>query len=104
KLHDPLGRGSRPEGIQGAASLVRQGRDAGVQEPMMDAAVKAMPAIDSALDRALDEQRIVGAVVLIARDGEIVYRRAAGLADRERGIPMREQAVFRLASLTKPLV
>jgi CubicO group peptidase (beta-lactamase class C family) len=64
----------------------------------------ATPAIDSAIDRALGEQRIVGAVVLIARDGEIVVRRAVGLADRERGTPMREQAVFRLASLTKPLV
>src|SRR5687768_9898404 len=38
------------------------------------------------------------------QDGEIVYRRAAGFADRERGLPMREHAVFRLASLTKPLV
>ena len=30
-LHDPLGRGARPQGIQGAAALVRQGRDAGIQ-------------------------------------------------------------------------
>lgn len=60
--------------------------------------------IDAAIDRALAEQRIVGAVVLIARDGQVIYRRAAGLADRERAIPMRENAVFRLASLTKPLV
>jgi CubicO group peptidase (beta-lactamase class C family) len=67
-------------------------------------AAKATPTIDSAIDRALGEQRIVGAVVLIARGGEIVYRRAAGLADRERGMPMREDAVFRLASLTKPFV
>ena len=62
------------------------------------------PAVDSAIDRALAEHRVVGAVVLVARDGEIVYRRAAGLADRERAVAMREQAVFRLASLTKPLV
>src|SRR5262247_1073614 len=48
--------------------------------------------------------RLVGAIVLVARDGQIVYRRAAGLADRERAVPMREEAVFRLASLTKPLV
>src|SRR5436309_7633321 len=60
--------------------------------------------IDSVIDRALGDHRIVGAVVLVAQDGEIVYRRAAGLADRERGTPMREHAVFRLASLTKPLV
>jgi CubicO group peptidase (beta-lactamase class C family) len=61
-------------------------------------------AIDTAIDQALGDQRIVGAVVLIARDGHIVYRRAAGLSDRERAIPMREQSIFRLASLTKPLV
>src|SRR4029077_10604871 len=60
--------------------------------------------IDSAIDRALAENSIVGAVVLIAQAGETIYNRAAGLADRERGIPMREDAVFRLASLTKPLV
>jgi CubicO group peptidase (beta-lactamase class C family) len=60
--------------------------------------------IDSAIERALAENRIVGAVVLIAQNGEIIYNRAAGLADRERGIAMRENAVFRLASLTKPLV
>jgi CubicO group peptidase (beta-lactamase class C family) len=64
----------------------------------------ATRAIDAAIDQALGEQRIIGAVVLIARNGQLVYRRAAGLADRERGVAMPEQAVFRLASLTKPLV
>jgi CubicO group peptidase (beta-lactamase class C family) len=71
---------------------------------MSIAVATTTPAIDSAIDRALAEQRIVGAVVLAAQNGELVYCRAAGLADRERGIPMRENAVFRLASLTKPLV
>jgi CubicO group peptidase (beta-lactamase class C family) len=60
--------------------------------------------IDAAIDQALADQRIVGAVVLVAQDGQIIHRRAAGLADRERGTPMREDAVFRLASLTKPIV
>jgi len=66
--------------------------------------VSTTPNIDAAIDRALKDNRLVGAVVLIARGGEIAYRRAAGLADRERKILMREEAVFRLASLTKPLV
>jgi CubicO group peptidase (beta-lactamase class C family) len=60
--------------------------------------------VDGAIDRALAEQRLVGTVVLIARDGEIVYHRAAGLADREADRPMREDAIFRYSSLTKPLV
>jgi CubicO group peptidase (beta-lactamase class C family) len=64
----------------------------------------ATPAIDGAIDRALAEARIVGAVVLVARDGALIYRRAAGLADRERQVPMREHAVFRLASVSKPFV
>ena len=50
------------------------------------------------------ERRIVGTVVLVAHDGRLIYRRAAGLADREAGRPMDEQLVFRLASFTKPIV
>src|SRR3954464_2070962 len=60
--------------------------------------------IDAAIDRALVEKRLVGTVVLVARDGRLVYRRAAGLADREAGRPMREDAVFRFSSVTKPFV
>ncbi|GLK57649.1 CubicO group peptidase (beta-lactamase class C family) [Methylopila capsulata] len=61
-------------------------------------------ALGAAIDAALADRRIVGAVVLVARDGKLVYRRAAGLADREAGLPMREDVIFRLASVTKPLV
>ena len=61
-------------------------------------------AVDAAITNALDEKRLVGAVVLVARDGEIVHRRAGGLADREKGLAMREDTIFRLASITKPIV
>ena len=60
--------------------------------------------VDTAIDTALAEQKVVGLVVMIARDGQIVYSRAAGLADREAKQPMREDTVFRLASMTKPIV
>ncbi|MBB3265150.1 CubicO group peptidase (beta-lactamase class C family) [Azospirillum sp. OGB3] len=60
--------------------------------------------LDPVIDRALSEKRIVGAVVLVAKDGKMVYRRAAGYADREAGTKMREDAIFRLASVTKPFV
>ncbi|VWC27071.1 serine hydrolase [Burkholderia lata] len=60
--------------------------------------------LDDALDRALADARMVGAVVLVARDGELRYARAVGFADREAGTPMREDALFRLASVTKPVV
>ncbi|MBT9386895.1 beta-lactamase family protein [Pseudooceanicola sp. CBS1P-1] len=60
--------------------------------------------IDSAIDKALTENRVVGTVVLVAHEGRILHRRAAGLADRESDRPMQEDAIFRLASITKPLV
>jgi CubicO group peptidase (beta-lactamase class C family) len=60
--------------------------------------------IDAVIDRAITEQRIVGAVVLINRDGKLVYQRAAGLADREAKRPMQIDTVFRLSSVSKPIV
>lgn len=59
--------------------------------------------VDAAIDAAL-VQRIVGCVIIINRDGEEIYARAAGLADREANVPMRRDAIFRLASVTKPIV
>ena len=59
--------------------------------------------IDAAIDAALGD-RIVGCVVLVQRKGQAVYARAAGLADREAGRAMAQDAVFRLASVTKPIV
>ncbi|KVZ06632.1 class A beta-lactamase-related serine hydrolase [Burkholderia stagnalis] len=67
-----------------------------------DAALRSR--LDGALERALADERMVGAVVLVARHGALRYARAVGLADREAGTPMREDALFRLASVTKPIV
>ncbi|ATU71870.1 penicillin-binding protein [Komagataeibacter rhaeticus] len=56
------------------------------------------------METAVQTGRLVGAVVLVAVDGQPVVTEAVGLADRERGLPMRADTVFRLASLTKPVV
>lgn len=60
--------------------------------------------LDQVFASALAQRRIVGAVALVARGGDIVYRRAHGHADREAARPMREDTLFRLASVTKPIV
>lgn len=59
--------------------------------------------VDAAIDAAL-VNRIVGCVILIKRDGEEIYARAAGFADREGGVAMARDSIFRLASVTKPIV
>lgn len=59
--------------------------------------------VNAAIDAALTD-RIVGCVILINKDGQEIFARAAGLADREAGRPMERNAIFRLASVTKPIV
>lgn len=60
--------------------------------------------ISAAMDKAIAEKRIVGTVVMVARDGELIFSRAAGLADREAQKPVKEDTIFRYASVTKPFV
>jgi CubicO group peptidase (beta-lactamase class C family) len=59
--------------------------------------------VDAAIDAALVD-RIVGCVVLVNKDGKEVYARTAGLADRETGRKLERNAIWRLASVTKPIV
>ncbi len=60
--------------------------------------------VDAVIDQAIAENRIVGAVVLVAHDGKLVYQRAAGLVDKETRKPMQPDALFRLSSVSKPIV
>lgn len=60
--------------------------------------------VDRVVAKAIEEHRIVGAVVMVAQNGQVLYDKASGLADREQNRPMQKDTVFRLASMTKPLV
>ncbi len=52
----------------------------------------------------VDRGELPGAVLLIARGDKIAYLRAIGYQDREKQTPMKTDAIFRLASMTKPIV
>src|SRR5881628_3744731 len=59
--------------------------------------------IDSFVQRAVDSNRIAGAVVLIMRDGQTAYERAFGWADKEARRRMTTDAIFRIASQSKAI-
>jgi len=59
--------------------------------------------VDSLWDRYISEGKIPGVVTVIARHGEIVHLRTQGMMDVEDGRVMRPDAIFRLASMTKPI-
>ncbi|HWA12047.1 MAG TPA: serine hydrolase domain-containing protein [Burkholderiales bacterium] len=52
----------------------------------------------------VEKGRLPGAVFLVARHGKLVYADAVGLLDPGKGRPMRPDAIFRIYSMTKPLV
>ncbi len=57
--------------------------------------------VDAVFKKAIAEKRIVGAVILIYKDGKEVYRAARGFKDRENNIPMTDDTIFRFSSLSK---
>ena len=59
--------------------------------------------IDGWMDRLVEEGKLAGLSVLVARRGGVAYRRCSGLADRERGTAMAADTIVRIYSMTKPL-
>ena len=57
-------------------------------------------AVDS-LFSAYSGDRVPGASVVVIRDGQVILRRAYGMADLERRVPATPETDYRLASLTK---
>ena len=55
-------------------------------------------------NREVQAKRLPGAVVLVARKGRIAYQEAFGVVDPATGALMPRDAVFRMWSMTKPLV
>ena len=60
--------------------------------------------IGTVLRADIEKGRIPGAVVAIARKGKLVHFEAYGYADKEAGTPMTRDAIFAIASMTKPMV
>ena len=56
------------------------------------------------IQQAVDSGEIPGAVMMVARKGKLVYQRAFGMQDTPAGVPMRTDSIFRIFSMTKPVV
>ena len=60
--------------------------------------------IDQHLEqRYLAHKKIAGALTLVARRGRIAHLAPLGMMDVERGVPMREDTLFRIYSMSKPI-
>lgn len=61
-------------------------------------------ALKNILQAEIDVQRLPGAVVLLARHGKTAWVESLGMQDPQARIAMRDDAIFRLYSMSKPIV
>jgi CubicO group peptidase (beta-lactamase class C family) len=62
-----------------------------------------LPRITQMVQRYIDTKQITGAVSIVSRRGKVAYFEAQGLMDLESRTPMRKDAIFRMASMSKPV-
>lgn len=63
----------------------------------------AVKRIDSTLKAYIDKDQIAGVSALVYEQGEEVYFKAFGFADRERNMPMDRSTIAMIYSMTKPI-
>ena len=56
------------------------------------------------LTREIERKRLPGAVAMIARQGKLGFLEAFGVQDPASGAPMQNDSIFRIYSMTKPVV
>ena len=60
--------------------------------------------ISPTIQKFIEEEKIAGAVAIVARRGRVVHFEAYGMRHREVQAPMRTDTIFRIYSMTKPVV
>ena len=60
--------------------------------------------LDANINQWIKEDQLNGATAIILRNGKIVYHKSFGFANKEQNIPMKNDNIFRIASMTKPII
>jgi CubicO group peptidase (beta-lactamase class C family) len=60
--------------------------------------------LSAVFQREIDRKRLPGAVALVARRGKVAYCESLGVRDPASGVSMSQDTIFRIYSMTKPIV
>ena len=60
--------------------------------------------LDAVMQRYIDANMLAGSVSLVARQGKVVHLKAQGDRYIEENEPMKDDAIFVIMSMTKPIV
>ena len=87
--------------VQGAFA---QAPKAGAPDEVAGMSRARLARIAPAMKEQIDKNIFPGAVTIVARHGKVVHYEAHGYLDAAKSKPMQKDALFRLASMTKPIV
>src|SRR6187431_1372052 len=59
---------------------------------------------DATINQWIKEDQLNGATTIILRNGKIVYHKSFGFANKQQNISMKNDNIFRIASMTKPII
>ena len=82
-----------------SAALVVSG---GLRPPLAKGEENLAP-FDTLLTDFMAEHKLPGAAVAVTRGGKLAYARGFGLADVDKKLPVKPDALFRIASVSKPI-
>ncbi len=97
----PIGQNSRLRSAACVVVLLLSGTSWACGRTPTESPEPGLASADSLVALWVDEGRIPGAVLLVARDGEVRHRAAYGLASAAESLQMTTSTVFDLASVTK---
>jgi CubicO group peptidase (beta-lactamase class C family) len=91
--------------LAGGAGMAQAQEPAAVQHPeALGFSPAGLQTLTKAYQGYVDSGQLPGAVLLVARGDKVALFQAVGFQDREKKIPMKTDSIFRLASMTKPIV
>ena len=65
---------------------------------------EGIDAVQAAMRGLVDEGRLAGVTTLVARHGQVVLFDAYGVRDLDTRAPVTKDTIFRIASMTKPII
>src|SRR5262249_31000580 len=84
-------------------AIVLRGGAAPAQNGLPTLGQNAATEIDAILQRNVQQGTVPGVVVMVANKDRVLYQGASGLMDSGKQKPMSKDAIFRIASMTKPV-
>jgi CubicO group peptidase (beta-lactamase class C family) len=97
-----LAAAQAPAAAQDPAARAASALPRAARQEEVGLSAERLDSITGWLRAEVEAGRIPGAVVAIGRGGRLAYHEAVGFRDRDAGAPMAPDAIFRIASLTKP--